>query len=77
MDFFSFSSDWIYNVLPLDPFKPYIEDFFEEGLSADILGWLNWFFPVGACVKILAVWVTCVMTYYIYTVVLRWLKVIE
>lgn len=77
MDFFSFDASWIYSVLPLDPFKDFIVEFFEVGLSADVLHWLNWFIPVGDFVKITAAWVGCVMLYYIYTVVLRWLRVIE
>ena len=76
MEFFKFDSQWIYSVLPLDPFKDVISDLFSSKLQQG-LGWLNWFIPIGDIVKILLVWVTCITTYYIYTVVLRWLKVIE
>lgn len=73
---FSFSRDWIYSILPLDPFKDTIAGL-SSGKIAEGLSWLNWFIPVGDFVGILLIWVTCIATYYVYTVVLRWLKVIE
>lgn len=76
MNWFSFAADWIYSILPLDPFKDVINEL-GSGKIAQGLHWLNWLFPIGDFVKILFLWVTCIATYYIYTVVLRWLNVIE
>lgn len=38
---------------------------------------VNWFVPFGTISGILAAWCTCVAAYYIYQIVLRWIKVIE
>lgn len=76
MELFKFNADWIYSILPLDPFKDVISELFSDKIQQG-LSWLNWLIPIGDFVKILLVWVTCITTYYVYTVVLRWLKVIE
>ena len=41
------------------------------------LQYLNWFIPVNTFVGILEAWLVCVGLYYVYQVVLRWVKVIE
>ena len=58
--------------LPKSPFKPYISAL--SGLP--FLGWLNWFIPVGACLKIMAAWLTCVSLFYVYSVIMRWVKLL-
>lgn len=69
---FSWGVDFIYQVLPLSPFQPYLSQ------MADLpyLGYLNWFFPIGAALKIMATWLTVIVTWYSWSVLLRWLKVI-
>ena len=59
-------------VLPLSPFQQFIAEF--QGLPA--LGWLNWFFPVSDCLRIMAAWLVAVGLFYMYSIVMRWLKVI-
>ena len=60
-------------VLPLSPFQGFIDTIG----SFEYLGWLNWFFPVGDCIKVLAAWVTVIGTYYLYSIALRWIKAIH
>ena len=60
------------SVLPLSPFQPIIAQF--QGLPA--LAYLNWFFPVADCLRIMALWLTAVGTFYMYSVIMRWIKVI-
>ena len=60
------------DVLPISPFKDFIAQF--GGLP--YLGWLNWFFPVRGCLTVLGIWLTAVATFYIWSIVMRWLKVI-
>ena len=64
--------DVVLQLLPLSPFQPYLERF------ADLpyLGMLNWFFPIGDALKLMAAWLTVIGTYYGYSALLRWLKVI-
>ena len=38
---------------------------------------LNWFFPVTECVAVTEVWVTAVGIYYLYSAILRWIKVVS
>ena len=44
--------------------------------SLPYLGWLNWLFPVGDCLTIMLVWLGAVGLFYLYSIVMRWLKVI-
>lgn len=76
MEFFDFNANWIYHILPLDPFRDVV-DTLTTGNIAKYMPWVNWFIPVPILLNILYAWVSCIATYYIYTVVLRWLKVIE
>lgn len=59
-------------LLPLSPFTQFIDQF----RNLPFLGYLNWFFPVGDCLKVMAAWLTAVGLFYLYSIVMRWLKVI-
>ena len=48
--------------------------------NSEIYDWLqmvNWFIPINTFIGILEGWLSCVAVYYVYQVVLRWIKVIE
>ena len=59
-------------LLPLSPFTQFIDQF----RNLPFLGYLNWFFPVGDCLKVMAAWLTAVGLFYLYSILMRWLKVI-
>lgn len=59
-------------VLPLSPFQ----DFISEFSSLPYLGWLNWFFPVGDCLVVMLAWLGAVGLFYLYSILMRWLKMI-
>lgn len=62
----------ILNALPLSPFDSFI-----QGIgNIDYLGYLNWFIPVGTFIKILLAWVTAIGVFYIYSIIMRWVKMI-
>lgn len=63
----------ILSVLPHSPIQIYLASFSE----LPYLGWLNWFFPVSACIKIGEAWLVAISLFYIYQVILRWVKVID
>lgn len=65
-------ADVVLSLLPTSPFQPYL------ATLSDIpyLGFLNWFVPIGACVKIAMAWLGCITLFYVYSVLLRWLKII-
>lgn len=59
-------------VLPTSPFQQYIK------LFGDLpyLGYLNWFIPVRALVNIGMAWLSVIAMFYLYSIVLRWVKMI-
>ena len=60
------------SVLPTSPFQQYIR---AVG-NLPYLGILNWFIPVGALVKIGAAWLGAIALFYLYSIAMRWVKVI-
>lgn len=59
-------------VLPLSPFQQYIKAFG----NLPYLGMLNWFIPVSALIKIGAAWLACIALFYLYSIAMRWVKMI-
>lgn len=72
-DFLSGIIDKIIKLLPLDPFKPIINNL----ATLPYLGWLNWFFPIGTFLTILTAWLAAITGFYIYMAIARWLKLIQ
>ena len=64
--------EWLVEVLPRSPFT----DMLNQIGALPYLGWLNWFFPVRACLAVMAAWLGAMALYLLYSVVMRWLKVI-
>lgn len=64
--------DTIVSLLPASPFAPYIEQFG----SLPFLGYLNWFFPVGGVLTVMAAWLGAITLFYLYSVIMRWIKMI-
>lgn len=60
------------DMLPKSPFTSVINNL--EALP--YMGYVNWFFPVGACLKVFAFWLTAYGLYLVLVIVLRWLKVV-
>lgn len=59
-------------LLPTSPFAGFIDRF--AGLPW--LGVLNWFFPVRACLQVMLAWLAAIALFYLYSVIMRWVKVI-
>ena len=59
-------------VLPLSPFQHYIQAFG----NLPYLGILNWFIPISAMIKIGAAWLGCIALFYLYSIIMRWVKMI-
>ena len=75
--------DWMYKLasglgrqvlklLPTSPFRSFIDGF----QAPQYLGWLNWFFPVSEIISILVLWLSAVALFYLYSVIMRWVKLI-
>ena len=65
-------TDKLIQLLPTSPFQPYIEQF----ASLPYLGYLNWFFPVSECLVVAGAWLTAISLFYLYSVIMRWVKMI-
>lgn len=59
--------------LPASPFQTVI------GTIQNIpyLPFLNWFFPVTECIAVLEVWLAAIVIYYLYSAIMRWIKIIK
>ena len=65
-------AETITKVLPSSPFRDYLSYVSE----LPYLSWLNWFFPVRGCLVVMAAWLGVITTFYLWSIVMRWVKVI-
>lgn len=65
--------DWVLQLLPASPFVAYI-DALE---SIPFLSWLNYFIPVSSFIAIGETWLVSVGVFYLYSIILRWIRAIE
>ena len=65
--------EWVLALLPTSPFTEFIN------ACSDIpyLGWLNWFIPVGQMIAIGESWLVAIGLFYMYSIVLRWIRAID
>lgn len=63
----------ILSLLPLSPFADAIDNL----SKLPYLGYLNYFVPVGTCLKIGTAWLAAIALFYLYSVLARWIKLIE
>ena len=64
--------DRIIQLLPTSPFQPYISQL----ASIPWLPYLNWFFPIAQCLQVAGAWLVAVGLFYVYSMIMRWVKVI-
>ena len=62
---------FIVELLPDSPFQ-----LLDYTPIAGILPYINYFIPLDFMMSVLAAWSSCIIIYYGYSVVLRWLKAI-
>lgn len=65
--------DWVLALLPTSPFTAYI-DAFEK---IPFLSYLNYFIPVSTFIGIGEAWLVAVGVFYLYSIILRWIRAIE
>ena len=63
----------IVSLLPLSPFADAIDSL----AQVPYLGYINYFIPVGTCLKIGTAWLSAIALFYLYSVLARWIKLIE
>lgn len=64
---------FLLSILPTSPFAPVIDSL----EKMPYLGYINYFVPVGTCIKIGEVWLAAIVVFYLWSVVARWIKLIE
>lgn len=62
----------IISFLPHSPFR----EFINAWNPPEYLGWLNWFFPVSEVLGVLTIWLTSISLFYLYSIIMRWVKMI-
>ncbi len=67
---------FILSLLPDSPFV-ILDKLDGSGAITKILSYVNWFIPIYTFVGILEGWLACIAIYYVYQVILRWLRAIE
>jgi hypothetical protein len=58
------------------PIEPHIQSI-ANGIGSQLLGYINYFLPLSEMVGITAAWLIAIASYYIASVVKRWIKVIS
>lgn len=62
----------IFSILPPSPFNV-----INNSVIAEYLPYINYFIPFNEVIVILQTWLIAVGVYYLYQIVLRWIKAIE
>lgn len=66
----------IVSLLPNSPFKSSIE--YLKGLEVyEFLGYIAWLLPIKQMLILTSAWVACIIVYFLYSVAMRWFKLIE
>lgn len=65
--------DWVLKLLPTSPFSAYIDAL--ENIP--FLAYLNYFLPISTFIAIGEAWLVAVGLFYLYSIILRWIRAIE
>lgn len=61
----------ILSILPNSPFS-----LINNSSVSEYLGGLAWIVPFPQLITILETWLACILVYYTYSIIMRWIKVI-
>lgn len=64
--------DMTCKVLPVSPFRQYIDAIG----NIKWLGIVNYFIPIATFIAIFSAWLTCLAVYYVYSIIMRWIKIV-
>ena len=62
-------------IIDLLPDSPFL--IIDNSPIADYMGWLNWLIPMEQIIAILQLWVSAIAIYYVWVVILRWIKAVD
>lgn len=69
--------NWLLGLLPRSPFRDFIDNFHSDNTISTALKYFNWFFPVTECLTVFSLWLAAVALFYLYSLILRWVKLIS
>lgn len=64
--------EWVVGVLPDSPFQ-----MLANSPIKPYLGYINYFVPVDFIVNALSLWLVAVGGYYLWSIILRWIKAVD
>lgn len=73
---FSGISDFFDGVIDFLPTSPFVK-FLEKMQDLPYLSYLNYFLPISQMIAIGEAWLVAIGVFYLYQIVLRWIKAIE
>lgn len=73
-EIFNEFGQWLLSVLPSSPFREWIGRF--HGQFDAYLGYLNYFVPISDFIAILGAFLGVVVVYYLYSIIMRWVKML-
>lgn len=59
-------------LLPTSPFQAFVAKI----TDIPALGYLNYFFPISEMIAVTEAWLTAILLFYAYQLVLRWIKLV-
>ena len=63
----------VFVFLPQSPFKEYIVAFSDN----TTIQYLNWFIPISEMIAVTVVWLSAIVIFYSYQIILRWIKAVD
>lgn len=66
----------VINLFPASPFAPAIASF-NDSVVHTYLSYANYIVPIGTMLSILSLWIAGVSTYYVYQLILRWIRLVD
>lgn len=73
-EIFNEFGEWLLQVLPTSPFRGWLDSF--HGRFSPFLGYLNYFVPISDFIKIIGAFLAVVSVFYLYSIIMRWVKMI-
>lgn len=65
---------WLLSVLPTSPFRGFLGNF--KSQFSPYLGYLNYFVPISDFLVIIGAFLSVVVVYYAYSIIMRWVKML-
>jgi len=72
---FSKALNLIFSILPNSPFLEVSKNY--DSSVSEYMPYLAWILPIKPMIAILVAWLSAMSIYYVYSVIMRWIKLID